>query len=81
VGIPNQATGNWMHFKRQVDPKHTGREVIWNKHTGEWELPSIFASKEAERGAKMQQRGAGDFSEDEPTQQDTPAFDDEADED
>lgn len=81
AGIPNAATGNWMHFKRQVNPKHTGREVIWNKYTGEWELPSVFASKEAERGAKMQPAAGSDFGEDEPTQQDAPAFDDEGDED
>lgn len=92
AGIPNQATGNWMHFKRQVDPKHTGREVIWNAHVGEqfpgtkgeWQLPSVFASSEAERGAKMRAGQAppeGEFGEEEPTQQDAPAFDDEDDED
>jgi hypothetical protein len=91
AGIPNQATGNWMHFRRQVDPKHTGREVIWNAHVGEqflgtrgeWQLPSVFASSEAERGAKMRAGQAppeGEFGEEEPTQQDAPAFDDEDDE-
>jgi hypothetical protein len=87
AGIPNQATGNWMHFKRQMDPKHTGREVIWNAHvghqfpgvTGEWQLPSVFMAAEAERGAKM--RGQQDepppeneFDREDPTQQDASPF-------
>lgn len=90
AGIPNQATGNWMHFKRQVNPKHTGREVIWNAHVGEqfpgtkgeWQLPSVFTAAEAERGAKLrgQQEPPDDFGGEEPTQQVAPPFPEDEDE-
>jgi hypothetical protein len=77
---PDMATGNWMNFKRVANPSQTGRELVWNQHAGEWQLPSVFASQEGERGAKMKAQAApkdgSDFDQEEPTQQDAPAFPD-----
>ncbi len=71
---PDPTTGNWIRGKQVVNPKHTGQEVVWNRHAGEWQLPSVFAAQGAERNARPQQ----DFG-DEPTSQDASPFSDEGD--
>lgn len=85
---PDPATGNWVRGSRTMNPKDTGLEFIWNKYTGKWQSPSVFAAQEAERGAQMKARGVGlrgpasqgpasdqDFG-DERTQQSGSPFDD-----
>lgn len=66
---PDLATGNWVRGKATLNPKNTGQETVWNKYDREWQLPSVFASREAERGSKMAPRTSQDFG-DEPTQND-----------
>lgn len=72
---PDQMTGNWVHGMVTVNPKHTGKEAIWNDHAGVWQLPSVFASAEAERGAAMRTAppAKDDFEDDERTVQDVNA--------
>ena len=83
---PDKATGNWIRGKATVNPSKTGQESIWNKYDKEWQLPSVFASREAERGAKMpppsrgDDGGSQDFG-DEPTQGDVPGSDEKTDPD
>jgi len=75
---PDAATGNWTRGKVSVNPKHTGAESVWNQHDNEWQLPSVFASREAERGARMKasQTPAAntDFDSDEKTDPDLEPF-------
>lgn len=80
VSRPDLATGKYVRGSMMQNPASTGQEVIWNKYDQEWQQPSVFSSREAERGAKMKAGAAepepsGDFEDDEKTDPGVPTFD------